>query len=178
MKKLYICLALCFSLPAFSTMARFQKNDKACELVEQTLVILKPESVTDKHVGDILQIYENSDLRIIGLKMRLLTDDEAKKLYEVHKKKNFYSDLTSHISSSPVILTVLEGRNAIFKVRELHGSTNPDEANKKSIRSKFGVSKQKNAVHSSDSVKTAKKEISIFFTKDELFSPCAKLVFK
>ncbi len=178
MKKLYICLALCISLPVFSTMARFQKENKACELVEQTLVILKPESVTDRHIGDILQIYETSDLRIIGLKMRLLSNDEAERLYQVHKKKDFYNDLTSYISSSPVILVVLEGRNAINKVRDLHGTTNPDEADKKSIRGKFGVSKQKNAVHSSDSVKSAKKEISVFFTKEDLFSPCAKLVFQ
>lgn len=178
MKIFQLCLFIFVTTYSFSSMQRFQKAEKSCELVDQTLVIVKPEAVMDQHIGQILEEFEGENLSIIGMKMKKLSQEEAEKFYEIHKKKNFYSDLTKYMSSGPVVLCVLEGRDAVVKVRKLIGETNPQAAQKGTIREKYGQTLQKNAVHSSDSVKSAKKEITFFFTQNELFSPCARIVFK
>lgn len=172
----YLIIAVCNI--SFCSMQRFEKNDKSCELVEQTLVIVKPEAVADKMTGKFIEEFEEKNLSLIGLRMEQLTHAEAEMFYSSHKKKAFYPDLVKYMTSGPVVIMVLEGKDAISKVRKLIGDTDPKTAEKGTLRAKYGQSVQKNAVHASDSVKSAKKEIKFFFKAENLFSPCARIVFK
>lgn len=182
MKKKYL-FTLLFSLCAMfslqgKTMAKFDNDTKSCALVEEVLFVIKPDAVAADQIGEILDKVEATDLHIIGLKMVKLDNSEVEVLYQAHVKKPFYKDLSKYMTSGPIVLVVVEGKDAIATMRSLAGSTDPTKADKNSIRSQYGTDVQRNAVHVSDSVKAAKREISLFFTVDELFSPCSKEVFK
>ena len=138
--------------------------------VEQTLSIIKPDAVAKNLIGKIYERFENNDLKIIAAKMKKLTRFEAEEFYAVHKHQPFFADLISFISSGPVMIQVLEGENAISKNREIMGSTNPKEAAPGTIRADFAESIDANAVHGSDSLANAKKEIMYFFSKEEIYS--------
>jgi nucleoside-diphosphate kinase len=142
-----------------------KKNNKD---VEQTLVLIKPEAVANGHTGDIIAQYERDGLAIAGLKMVKLSLSQAKEFYQVHQEHPFYKELTEYISSGPVVAIVLEGRNAVARNRKIMGATDPKAADKGTIRSKWGTDIQRNAVHGSDSLENAKKEISFFFKPDEI----------
>ncbi|MBL8021874.1 MAG: nucleoside-diphosphate kinase [Leptospirales bacterium] len=136
--------------------------------MEQTLIILKPDAVKNKHVGHILSRIEQEGFNILALKKVHLKDKEAKKFYEVHKARPFYKDLCKFMVSGPVVVAALEAPGAVEKWRKLIGATDPAQADANTIRKLYAESKEANAVHGSDSEKNAKNEIKFFFSKDEL----------
>ncbi len=138
--------------------------------MERTLVMIKPDGVERNLIGKIIGIFEENGLRVVALKKLRLSKDQAKAFYIVHKERPFYESLTDYMSSGPVVAMVLEGENAIKKVREIMGATDPKEAKEGTIRKLFGLDKEKNTVHGSDSPESAKKEINFFFSESELIS--------
>lgn len=138
--------------------------------MERTLIILKPDALNNKHVGHILTKIEENGFKIVGLKLLQLSKKDAEKFYEVHKERPFYNDLCNYMSSGPVIVGVLEAENAVQKWRDLIGATDPKEAKEGTIRKLYAVNKEANAVHGSDSVGNALKEINFFFSEKELLS--------
>lgn len=137
---------------------------------EQTLAIIKPDAVADHHVGDIISRYEKNGLHVTALKVTRLNKQQAEKFYAVHKDRPFYKDLTTFMSSGPIVVMVLDGDNGVAKSRELIGATNPKEAAKGTIRADFAKSMTENAIHGSDSLDNAKTEISFFFPTYELLN--------
>lgn len=135
---------------------------------EQTLSIIKPDAVAANHIGAILSIFEQSGLKIVAAKMLHLSNEQAKAFYAVHAHRPFFQELVSFMVEGPVLVTVLEGPNAIAKNRELMGATNPKEAAPSTIRARFAKSIDRNAVHGSDSSETARNEISFFFKGSEI----------
>ena len=133
--------------------------------IQQTLVIIKPDAVNAKHIGNIISRYENSDLKIDKIQLMQFTPAIAKEFYIEHKDRPFYSDLVGAMSACPVVVMVVEGDNAITKNRQMIGATDPAEADKGTLRAEFGASKQANAVHGSDSPQAAAREIKLLFTK-------------
>jgi nucleoside-diphosphate kinase len=142
-----------------------QQNKK-----EQTLSIIKPDAVKSNQIGEIVARFEKNGLRISAVKMTQLTKPQAMQFYLEHKGKPFYEDLSQFMSSGPIVVLVLEGDDAIKKNRDLMGATDPSQAKPGTIRSDFAKSKQSNAVHGSDSVESAKREISFFFKPQEITS--------
>lgn len=130
--------------------------------MERTLVIIKPEAVSKKLVGKIISIYEDNRLEIIHAHRVLPTKEVLEKHYEAHIGKEFFESLLDFMSSSEVMVLILEGENVVNIVREINGSTNPQKAKPGSIRYMFGESIQANAVHGSESVEVAAKEIEIW----------------
>ena len=131
--------------------------------MEKTLSIIKPDAIQKKVIGKIITHLEENSFKIIAFKMVHLTEDQAKKFYEVHKEKPFYNDLVKFMSSAPIIAMCLEGENAISKLRELMGITDSKKAIKGTIRNVYGTDIQRNAIHGSDRLETAQKEIKFFF---------------
>ena len=131
--------------------------------MERTLSIIKPDATRRNLTGTINKIIEDSGLRIIAQKRIQLSEDKAKKFYEVHNDKPFYNDLVEYMSSKPVIVQVLEVDNAINKYRKIMGSTDPLIAEEGTIRKLVAISKQENSVHGSDTTDNAKLEINFFF---------------
>ena len=130
---------------------------------EKTLSIIKPDVLKNKKIGQVIDRFEKSGLKIIDMKMMYLTKAQAAKFYEVHSSKAFFSDLVEFMSSGPIIVQILEGENAIKRNRELMGHTNPKMSNPGTIRYEFASSIDENAVHGSDSPETAHSEIKFFF---------------
>lgn len=130
--------------------------------MERTLVIIKPEAVGKRLVGKIISIYEDNRLQIIHAHRVLPTKAVLEKHYEAHKGKVFYDSLLDFMSSSEVMVLILEGENVVNMVREINGSTNPSNAKPGSIRYMFGETVQENAVHGSESVEAAANEIEIW----------------
>jgi nucleoside-diphosphate kinase len=137
---------------------------------EQTLSIIKPDAVGANHIGAILARFEKAGLKIIAAKMLHLSLEQAKAFYAVHAHRPFFLELVTFMIEGPVLISVLEGENAIAKNRELMGATNPKEAAPGTIRADFAKSIDRNAVHGSDSAETAKKEVAFFFKPQETFS--------
>ncbi|MFL2980391.1 MAG: nucleoside-diphosphate kinase [Methylophilaceae bacterium] len=131
--------------------------------IEQTLSIIKPDAVAKNVIGEIYSRFEKSGLKIVNAIMIDLGKEEAEGFYEVHKDRPFFNDLVAFMTSGPVMISVLEGENAVLKNRELMGATNPKEAEPGSIRADFAESIDANAVHGSDSLENAKIEIDYFF---------------
>ena len=130
---------------------------------EQTLSIIKPDAVERNLDNEIKEMFKNKGFSILKEKKIQIEKSEAEKFYKVHETKPFYSDLCTYLSSGPIVAMVLEKENAILDNRELMGSTNPKEANEGTIRKKYGISIDKNSVHGSDSLESAKIEIDFFF---------------
>lgn len=135
---------------------------------EQTLSIIKPDAVGQNQIGNIIEYFERDGLCVVGAKMLQLSNDQAKKFYEIHKDRPFYNDLVSFMTSGPVLAMVLEGEDAIAKNRKIMGATDPAKADKGTIRGDFATSIDQNAVHGSDSQETAKVEVSFFFKPNEI----------
>lgn len=135
---------------------------------ERTLSIIKPDAVSKNYIGEIIRRFEHANLRIVGIRMQCLTKEEAKRFYDVHRERPFFESLVSFMSSGPVVVSVLEGEDAIAKNRALMGATNPKEAEKGTIRADFAESIEANAVHGSDSKETAAVEIPFFFSRLDL----------
>ncbi len=131
--------------------------------MERTLAIIKPEVVERGEVGKIIMRIEEEKLRIAAMKMLRLTKAQAEGFYHVHRDKFFFDELTTYMSSGPVVVMVLEGENAIRRWRKLMGATDPAKAEEGTIRREFGTDIQQNAVHGSDSEESAAFEIGYFF---------------
>ncbi|HEC1783401.1 TPA: nucleoside-diphosphate kinase [Campylobacter lari] len=136
--------------------------------MEKTLSIIKPDAVKKGVIGQILTRFETNGLRIAATKKIQLSEKEAQEFYAVHKDRPFFKDLVEFMISGPVVVSVLEGENAVLKNRELMGATNPKEAAPGTIRADFADSIDANAVHGSDSLENAKIEIEFFFSKTEI----------
>ncbi|MBA4689029.1 MAG: nucleoside-diphosphate kinase [Candidatus Galacturonibacter soehngenii] len=130
--------------------------------MERTLVIIKPEAVAKKIVGKIISVYEDNHLNIIHAHRVLPTRNVLEKHYEAHKGKDFFESLISFMSSSEVMVLILEGKNVVSTVREINGSTNPEKAKPGTLRYMFGENVQENTVHGSESLEVAEKEIGIW----------------
>lgn len=131
--------------------------------MERTLVLIKPDAVQRNLIGKIVDKYESSGLKIVAIRMEQITPDFAAKHYEEHIGKPFYNGLVEFITSSPLCAMIIEGDNAISRVREINGATNPEEAEEGTIRKIFAESKSKNCVHASDSKESAEREIKLWF---------------
>jgi nucleoside-diphosphate kinase len=137
---------------------------------EQTLSIIKPDAVSANHIGAIISRFEKSGLKIVAAKMVHLTPEQAKAFYAVHAHRPFFQELVTFMIEGPVFVMVLEGDHAVAKNRDLMGATNPKEAAPGTIRFDLAKSIERNAVHGSDSLENAKKEIAFFFKQQEIFS--------
>jgi nucleoside-diphosphate kinase len=133
--------------------------------VERTLSIIKPDAVAKNVVGEIYSRFERSGLKVVEAKMVQLDDELAGGFYAEHKERPFYKDLVGFMTSGPVMISVLEGEGAVLRHRELMGATNPAEAAAGTLRADYAASIDANAVHGSDSLESAAREIGYFFGK-------------
>jgi nucleoside-diphosphate kinase len=139
--------------------------------IERTFSIIKPDAVAKNVIGEIYSRFEKNGLKIVAAKMLHLTQEQAEGFYAEHSERGFFKDLVSFMISGPVIMQVLEGENAVLKHRGIMGATNPKEAAAGTIRADFAASIDENAVHGSDAVETAQREIAFFFSDNEI---CAR----
>lgn len=137
---------------------------------ERTLSIIKPDAVAKNVIGQIKARFENAGLKIVASKMILMDEAQAGGFYAEHSERPFFKSLVEFMTSGPVVVQALEGENAIALNRELMGATNPKEAEAGTIRADFAETIDANAVHGSDSPESATREISYFFSDDEIFS--------
>ncbi len=138
--------------------------------MERTFVMVKPDGVQRGLVGEIIRRFELKGLKLVGGKLMSVSTELAQKHYAEHKEKPFFGELVSFITSSPVFAFVLEGDNAIFIARSMMGKTNPVDAQPGTIRGDFGISMGMNLIHGSDSPESAAREISLWFSDNELLS--------
>jgi nucleoside-diphosphate kinase len=143
--------------------------------IERTLSIVKPDAVAKGATGEILRRIQAAGLEIIALKMVRLDEQRARGFYAVHAKRPFYADLVKFMISGPVVVSVLQGENAIARYRELMGATNPAQAAAGTIRKDFASDIERNAVHGSDAPETARVEIAYFFNATEIQAPVEAL---
>jgi nucleoside-diphosphate kinase len=136
--------------------------------MERTLSIIKPDAVAKNVVGQILSRFEEAGLKIAATKKTRLSRVDAEAFYAIHKDRPFFGELVEFMISGPVVVTVLEGEDAMAKNRELMGATNPQEAAPGTIRADFADSIDANAVHGSDSLENAEIEINFFFAQREI----------
>ena len=137
-------------------------------MVQRTLSIVKPDAVANNAIGGVLAVIEKGGLKVIASKMIHMTRAQAERFYAVHKDRPFFGDLTKFMSEGPVVVSVLEGANAIERYRELLGATNPEKAAPGTIRQLYGTNVERNAAHGSDAPETAAVEIGFFFNALEL----------
>ena len=135
---------------------------------ELTLSIIKPDAVKRNLTGKINSIFESNNLSIVAQKMILLSKLDAERFYGVHKERAFFNDLCDYMTSGPIIVQVLKGKNAVTKNRELMGATNPANAEDNTVRKMLGLSVEENSVHGSDSPENAEIEINFFFSDREI----------
>lgn len=136
--------------------------------VERTLSIVKPDAVGKNVIGKIYSRFETNGLKIVAARMAWLSKREAEGFYAVHRERPFFKDLVDFMVSGPVMIQVLEGEDAVAKNRALMGATDPQKADKGTIRADFAQSIDANAVHGSDSVENARIEIAYFFAASEI----------
>ncbi len=136
--------------------------------IERTFSIIKPDAVAKNHIGAIYNRFENAGLKIIASKMVHLSKEQAEGFYAEHSERPFFGALVEFMTSGPIVVQVLEGENAVLANREIMGATNPAEAARGTIRSDFADSIDENAVHGSDAVASAEREIAYFFSTEEL----------
>ena len=138
--------------------------------MELTLSIIKPDAVKRGLVGEINTLIEKNKMRIVAQKMLHLSLTDAKGFYFVHKERAFFNDLCEYMTSGPIVVQVLMGKNVIRNYRNLMGATNPTNADDGTIRKKYGLSVEENSVHGSDSKENSEIEINFFFSKREIFN--------
>jgi len=137
--------------------------------MEKSLVLIKPDGVQRGLIGEIISRLEKRGLKLVAAKLIMVHPELAEEHYAIHKGKFFYTDLIKYIASSPVFASVWEGRNAIAAVRQTMGATRPIEAAPGTVRHDYGLETGRNLSHASDSLENAENEISLWFSKDELF---------
>lgn len=136
--------------------------------MERTLSIVKPDGTEKNVIGEVIGRFEKNGIKVIGLKMVKLSKKDAEGFYAVHKERPFFGSLTEFMSRGPIVVMALEGEDAIAKVREIMGATNPEEAAEGTIRKDFASNIEENTVHGSDSPESADYEINYFFNALEL----------
>ena len=136
--------------------------------LERTFSIIKPDATKRNLVGAICKKFEDSGLRIIAQKRIHFTRDQAEEFYGIHRERPFFDELCTFMTSEPVVVQVLEGKDAVRRNREIMGATNPEEADDGTIRKEFALSVGENSVHGSDSIENAKTKISQFFSEPEI----------
>ncbi len=137
-------------------------------MIQRTLSIIKPDAVERNLTGAVLSMIEDAGLRIVAMKRLRLSKQDAEGFYAVHKDRPFFNELTTYMASGPVVISVLEGENAIARYRELMGATNPANAAPGTIRKLYAKTIEANSVHGSDAPETASSEISYFFNVLEI----------
>ena len=131
--------------------------------VERTLSIIKPDAVEQNNIGNILAMIQGAGLKILGMRMIHLTRAQAEGFYEVHRQRPFFGELVDFMTRGPVVVSALEGEDAVARYRKLMGSTNPADADEGTIRKAYGTDVGENACHGSDSVDNGKIEVAYFF---------------
>ena len=132
-------------------------------MAEQTLIIVKPDAVARNLVGEVVSRFERKGFKLLKLKMFTFTQEQAENFYGVHKDKPFFGELTSFITSGPVVAAIIEGNNAIATTRIMIGATKSFEAEPGSIRGDFGLGFTENIIHASDSIESFEKEVNVVF---------------
>jgi nucleoside-diphosphate kinase len=137
--------------------------------MEKSLVLIKPDAMRRQLTGTIIGRLEAKGLKLVALRMLHMDEALASRHYAIHADKSFFKDLIEYITSTPIVAAVFEGGGAVELIRKIMGATNPAKAELGTIRRDFGIDIQQNAVHGSDSVETAAKEIRLFFKESEIF---------
>ena len=137
--------------------------------MERSLVLIKPDAMQRRLAGTIISCLEGQGLKLVALRMLHLDRALATRHYAIHTGKPFFEDLINYITSTPIIAAVFEGEGVVEVIRKIMGATDPAQAEAGTIRGDFGLDIQRNAVHGSDSIETAEKEIKLFFSGDEIF---------
>lgn len=145
-------------------------NSERKNVLERTLIIIKPDAVQRGLTGEILRRFEARGLRIIGMKFMQVSRELAEKHYAIHRERPFFSGLVEYITSSPVVVIALEGTNAIQSARNTIGATKPHEAAAGTIRGDYALEVGRNLVHGSDTVENGQIEVANFFDEAELIS--------
>lgn len=130
-------------------------------MTDKTLILIKPDGVKNKHIGDIINRFEERGFNILNVRMLNLNSDQASDFYSIHKEKPFFPELIDYITSGPIVQVVLEGNSAIEVVRHMVGATNSLKADSGTIRGDFGLSHTENVIHASDSVDSFNRELNI-----------------
>mgnify|MGYP001284031386 FL=1 len=130
-------------------------------MTDKTLILIKPDGVKKRHIGDIINRFEERGFNILNIRMLTLNSDQASDFYSIHKKKPFFPELIDYITSGPIVQVVLEGNSAIEVVRHMVGATNSLKADSGTIRGDFGLSHTENVIHASDSVDSFNRELNI-----------------
>jgi nucleoside-diphosphate kinase len=138
--------------------------------MERTLILIKPDAMQRGLAGEIIHRLERRGLRIVAMKLMLVSEALARRHYAEHEGKPFFEGLIQYITSSPIIAAVFEGKNAIEAARQTMGKTNPLQAAPGTIRGDFGLETGRNLVHGSDSPESAAREIGLFFSEGEIVS--------
>lgn len=136
--------------------------------VQRTYSMIKPDAVAAGQIGEILAVLEHAGFRVVGMRMRQLTTEEAQGFYAVHKERPFFPDLIRFITEGPVVTLALEREDAVAKLREVMGATNPANAAEGTIRKRFAESIERNCIHGSDSPENAAIELAYFFSSVDL----------
>ncbi|NPA17480.1 nucleoside-diphosphate kinase [Persephonella sp.] len=136
--------------------------------VERTLMLIKPDAVKKGVEGKIIAHVQEKGFKLVALKKLKLTKEQAGQFYYVHRERPFYDELCEFMSSGPIVAMVWEGENAIERIREIMGATNPEEAAEGTLRKLYGTNIGENAVHGSDSKESAEFEIPFFFSRLEI----------
>ena len=139
-------------------------------VTERTFVMVKPDGVGRRLIGECIRRFEQRGLKLVGLKIQMLGEAIAKAHYDEHKDKPFFGELVSFITSGPTVQMVWEGPDAVAQVRKMNGATNCLKADVGTIRGDLGLSMQNNIIHASDAVETAQREISLYFDDSELIT--------
>jgi len=138
--------------------------------IQYTLSIIKPDAVERNLIGKINAKFVSAGLKIVASKMLQLSTKTDQEFYAIHNQRPFFNDLVKFMTSSPVLVQVLKGENAVAKNRDIMGATNPANAEAGTIRKEFALSIEANSVHGSDSLENAQNEIAFFFAKTELIA--------
>lgn len=137
---------------------------------ETTFVMIKPNVMKKQKAGAIIKKFQEEGLKPVALKMIQISKEQCQEFYQEHKERPFFQELVDFISSTPVIVMALQGSSGtVLKVREIMGDTDPQKAKQGTIRREYGESIGENAVHGSDSLESAKRELNLFFSPQELF---------
>jgi len=139
-------------------------------MAERTFVIIKPDAIRRGLMGEIISHIERKGLKIVAMRMIHMSRQQAEKLYEPHKGKSFYSGLVEFMTSSPCVVMIVEGPDAVNQIRKMIGATDGKEAEPGTIRFKYGLSKRYNLIHASDSPESFQRESRIFFSLEEILN--------
>ncbi|AFZ36951.1 nucleoside diphosphate kinase [Stanieria cyanosphaera PCC 7437] len=138
--------------------------------MERTFLMIKPDGVQRNLVGEVVRRFETKGFTLVGLKLMKVSRELAEKHYDVHKERPFFGSLVDFITSAPVVAMVWEGDGVVAAARKIIGATNPLTAEPGTIRGDYGVSIGRNLIHGSDAIETAQREISLWFSDEELVS--------